>query len=76
MTIVTLWCIQTNPNNHPSMNTVLKMLDSDVEHLEIPNYLASMAGNEEENWATDSNASISLLHDNNDSSIIEIISTA
>ncbi|KAL1531998.1 rust resistance kinase Lr10-like [Salvia divinorum] len=76
MTIVALWCIQMNPDNRPSMNNVLEMLEGDVEHLQIPNYPMYTARNEEENWATDSNASISLLHDDNGSNIIEIISDA
>ncbi|XP_047968805.1 rust resistance kinase Lr10-like isoform X2 [Salvia hispanica] len=76
MTIVALWCIQMSPDHRPSMNKVLEMLEGDVEHLQIPNYLSFVAGNEEESWATDSNASISLLHDNNESNIIEIISNA
>ncbi|XP_047965709.1 rust resistance kinase Lr10-like [Salvia hispanica] len=76
MTIVALWCIQMNPDNRPSMNKVLEMLEGDVEQLHIPNYPAYMAGNEDENWATNSNGSMSLLHDINDSSIIEIVSIA
>ncbi|XP_047968615.1 rust resistance kinase Lr10-like isoform X2 [Salvia hispanica] len=74
MTIVALWCIQMSPNNRPSMNKVLEMLEGNVENLQIPDYPTHMAGNEKGNWATNSNASISLLHDNNDSSIIQIIS--
>ncbi|KAG6391190.1 hypothetical protein SASPL_148942 [Salvia splendens] len=76
MTIVALWFIQMSPDNRPSMNKVLEMLEGDVADLQIPNYLSFMAGNEEESWATDSNASISLLHDNNENNIIEIISNA
>ncbi|XP_042033960.1 uncharacterized protein LOC121780409 isoform X3 [Salvia splendens] len=76
MTIVALWCIQMSPDNRPSMNKVLEMLEGDVEHLQIPNYLSFMEGNEEESWATDSNASISLLNNNNENNIIEIISSA
>ncbi|XP_047968640.1 probable receptor-like protein kinase At5g20050 isoform X2 [Salvia hispanica] len=76
MTIVALWCIQMSPDNRPSMNKVLEMLEGDVEQLQIPDYPLYMAGNQEESWASDSNASISLLHDNNDNNIIEIISDA
>ncbi|XP_042032473.1 rust resistance kinase Lr10-like [Salvia splendens] len=76
MTIVALWCIQMNPNNRPSMNKVLEMLEGDVEHLQTPNYPAYMARNEEQSWATDSNGSLSLLHDDNSSNILEIISNA
>ncbi|XP_047970526.1 rust resistance kinase Lr10-like [Salvia hispanica] len=76
MTIVALWCIQMSPENRPSMSKVLEMLEGDVDHLQIPNFPTYMAGNEEESWATDSNASISLLDDNNGSGIIEIISNS
>ncbi|XP_047970529.1 rust resistance kinase Lr10-like [Salvia hispanica] len=76
ITIVALWCIQMSPDNRPSMKKVLEMLEGDLEHLQIPDYPMYMAGNEEESWAIDSNASIPLLHDNNDSNIIEIISNA
>ncbi|XP_042032411.1 rust resistance kinase Lr10-like [Salvia splendens] len=78
MTIVALWCIQMCSDNRPSMNKVLEMLEGDAEHLKIPNYPAYMAGYEKKNWVTptDSNVSLSLLHDNNDSNIIEIISNA
>ncbi|KAG6391513.1 hypothetical protein SASPL_149269 [Salvia splendens] len=77
MAIVALWCIQMCPDNRPSMNKVLDMLEGDVEHLRIPDYPSYMAGNEEESATTYSNASTSLLHDDNGSSIvIEIISNA
>ncbi|KAL8537974.1 hypothetical protein ACS0TY_000065 [Phlomoides rotata] len=36
MTIVVLWCIQMRPNNRPSMNKVLEMLEGEVECLHIP----------------------------------------
>ncbi|KAG6389357.1 hypothetical protein SASPL_150825 [Salvia splendens] len=65
-----------NEDNRPSMNEVLEMLECDVEHLQIPDYSTYMARNEDEHGATDSNASISLLHDNNDSHIVEIIKAA
>ncbi|KAH6804212.1 hypothetical protein C2S51_032459 [Perilla frutescens var. frutescens] len=38
MTIVALWCIQMNPDDRPSMNKVLEMLEGEVENLRIPNY--------------------------------------
>ncbi|XP_042032468.1 rust resistance kinase Lr10-like [Salvia splendens] len=76
MSIVALWCIQLNPDNRPSMNKVLEMLEGDIEHLQTPNYPTYMTGNGEESWTTDSNASLSLLHDDNSSNIIEIISNA
>ncbi|KAG6389386.1 hypothetical protein SASPL_150854 [Salvia splendens] len=65
-----------NEDNRPSMNEVLEMLEGDVKHLQIPDYSTYMARNEDEHGATDSNASISLLHDNNDSHIVEIIKAA
>ena len=68
MTIVALWCIQMCPDNRPSMNKVLDMLEGDVKHLQIPNYPWYMARNEEES-ATYSNASTSFLHGDNGSSI-------
>ncbi|PPR98965.1 hypothetical protein GOBAR_AA21704 [Gossypium barbadense] len=36
MIITAFWCIQLLPSNRPSMNKVLKMLESDVELLEMP----------------------------------------
>ncbi|XP_023755112.1 LEAF RUST 10 DISEASE-RESISTANCE LOCUS RECEPTOR-LIKE PROTEIN KINASE-like 2.1 isoform X1 [Lactuca sativa] len=36
MTIVSLWCIQTNPKQRPSINEVIEMLEGSMEALEIP----------------------------------------
>jgi len=36
MIIVALWCIQLKPNDRPSMNRVVEMLEGDIEVLEIP----------------------------------------
>ncbi|KAL2974529.1 hypothetical protein AAZX31_14G110100 [Glycine max] len=36
MIIVALWCIQLKPNDRPSMNKVIEMLEGDIENLEIP----------------------------------------
>ncbi|PPR84028.1 hypothetical protein GOBAR_AA36685 [Gossypium barbadense] len=36
MIITTFWCIQLLPTNRPSMSKVLKMLETDVELLEMP----------------------------------------
>ncbi|KAK8622538.1 hypothetical protein V6N13_117448 [Hibiscus sabdariffa] len=36
MIITAFWCIQLQPADRPSMNKVLKMLESDVELLEMP----------------------------------------
>ncbi|KAG6700675.1 hypothetical protein I3842_08G123900 [Carya illinoinensis] len=36
MMIVALWCIQLKPTDRPSMNKVVKMLEEDVEYLQVP----------------------------------------
>ncbi|XWS10581.1 hypothetical protein CRYUN_Cryun38cG0008600 [Craigia yunnanensis] len=36
MVVVAFWCIQMKPVNRPSMSKVLKMLETDVELLEMP----------------------------------------
>ncbi|KAI3732148.1 hypothetical protein L1987_63347 [Smallanthus sonchifolius] len=36
MTIVGLWCIQTSPNQRPSIDKVIEMLEGSMEALEIP----------------------------------------
>lgn len=36
LTIVGLWCIQTNPLSRPSMSKVLEMLEGSVESLKLP----------------------------------------
>ncbi|KAG6655981.1 probable receptor-like protein kinase At5g39020 [Carya illinoinensis] len=36
MIIVALWCIQMKPNDRPSMNKVIEMLEGDIECLQIP----------------------------------------
>ena len=36
MTLVGLWCIQTDPSQRPSMNKVMDMLEGSAEALEIP----------------------------------------
>ncbi|XP_004512903.1 LEAF RUST 10 DISEASE-RESISTANCEUS RECEPTOR-LIKE PROTEIN KINASE-like 2.3 isoform X2 [Cicer arietinum] len=36
MTIVGLWCIQTFPNDRPSMSKVIEMLEGNMNSLEIP----------------------------------------
>ncbi|XP_057798688.1 uncharacterized protein LOC131014665 [Salvia miltiorrhiza] len=65
MTIVALWCIQIRPDDRPSMNKVLEMLEADVERLhipELPSQSAHVAGNEEDSLGTNSTDSVSLLH--------------
>ncbi|KAK6925975.1 Wall-associated receptor kinase, galacturonan-binding domain [Dillenia turbinata] len=36
MVIIALWCIQMKPNDRPSMSKVVKMLEGDVELLQMP----------------------------------------
>ncbi|KAM3692980.1 hypothetical protein ACJW31_08G130300 [Castanea mollissima] len=36
MIIVSLWCIQTDPSNRPSMSRVVEMLEGSLESLQIP----------------------------------------
>jgi len=36
MIIVALWCIQMKPNDRPSMNKVVQMLEGEVECLQMP----------------------------------------
>ncbi|KAK7272944.1 hypothetical protein RIF29_13989 [Crotalaria pallida] len=36
MVIISLWCIQTNPSDRPTMRTVVDMLEGRVEILQIP----------------------------------------
>ena len=36
MVIIGLWCIQMRPNDRPSMNRVIEMLESEIEFLEMP----------------------------------------
>ncbi|KAH0772098.1 hypothetical protein KY290_016079 [Solanum tuberosum] len=36
LSLVALWCIQTNPIQRPSMSKVLEMLEGEVEVLEVP----------------------------------------
>ncbi|MED6215833.1 hypothetical protein PIB30_001974 [Stylosanthes scabra] len=36
MTLVSLWCIQTNPSSRPSMSKVVEMLEGSLESFELP----------------------------------------
>uniref|UniRef100_A0A0D9Y2Y6 Protein kinase domain-containing protein n=1 Tax=Oryza glumipatula TaxID=40148 RepID=A0A0D9Y2Y6_9ORYZ len=36
MTLVGLWCIQTNPGNRPSISRVIEMLEKNINELEVP----------------------------------------
>ncbi|XP_057798682.1 rust resistance kinase Lr10-like isoform X2 [Salvia miltiorrhiza] len=70
MTIVSLWCIQMNPDDRPPMNKVLEMLEADVERLLIPDYpsqLTQSVVNVDISGMTWSSAdSVRLLHDEDD----------
>ncbi|XP_047968792.1 rust resistance kinase Lr10-like isoform X2 [Salvia hispanica] len=73
MTIVALWCILMSPDDRPSMNQVLQMLEANVKRLQIPEVRSSqstqVAGNGEDgSWLTDATDSASLLHHDNASS--------
>ncbi|KAL1531997.1 rust resistance kinase Lr10-like isoform X2 [Salvia divinorum] len=65
MTIVALWCIQMNPNDRPSMGTVLEMLEGDVKRLQIPKYPSQPSHiviNVDHTEISYSTSSISRLH--------------
>ena len=36
LTIVGLWCIQTFPNDRPTMSNVIDMLEGTIDSLQIP----------------------------------------
>ncbi|KAL8550814.1 hypothetical protein ACS0TY_000039 [Phlomoides rotata] len=64
MTIVALWCIQMSPNDRPSMNKVLEMLEGEVERLQIPQrptQSTQVVLDEDQSWSTYSTDSASLL---------------
>ncbi|KAG2715027.1 hypothetical protein I3760_03G057200 [Carya illinoinensis] len=56
MIIVSLWCIQTNPVDRPSMGKVIEMLECNFQSLEIPPkpFLNSPAARSPENSSTPS----------------------
>ncbi|KAL8550832.1 hypothetical protein ACS0TY_000057 [Phlomoides rotata] len=67
MTIVALWCIQMRPDDRPSMNKVLEMLEGEVERLQIPQrptQSTQVVLDEDQSWSTYSTDYASLLcHD-------------
>ncbi|KAH6781369.1 hypothetical protein C2S51_006662 [Perilla frutescens var. frutescens] len=73
MTIVALWCIQMSPDDRPSMNKVLEMLEGDAESLKIPDYPSDSIQfiiNEDQNESTHATDSVPLLlHDDGWSSV-------
>ncbi|GMN75486.1 hypothetical protein TIFTF001_056440 [Ficus carica] len=36
MIITSLWCIQTNPSNRPTMSKVIEMLEGSLDSLQVP----------------------------------------
>ncbi|KAL8053635.1 hypothetical protein ABFX02_05G085600 [Erythranthe guttata] len=64
MTIVGLWCIQMSPTDRPSMCEVLKMLQGEIENLQIPPQPSQLPDIEyfnDQNWDTESTGSMVLL---------------
>ncbi|KAL7111485.1 hypothetical protein ACP275_05G091100 [Erythranthe tilingii] len=64
MTIVGLWCIQMSPTDRPSMSEVLKMLQGEIENLQIPPQPPQLPDIEyfnDRNWDTESTGSMALL---------------
>jgi serine/threonine protein kinase len=64
MIIVALWCIQMKPNDRPSMNKVIQMLEGEVECLQMPSkpFLSSLeriitCGGENSNKSNESSPS-------------------
>ncbi|XP_057798673.1 probable receptor-like protein kinase At5g20050 [Salvia miltiorrhiza] len=75
MAIVALWCIQMSPNDRPSMNKVLEMLEADVERLHIPVHPSQstyVAVNVDQTEITSSTDSVSLQHHDYASTSVEI----
>ncbi|XP_042032592.1 LEAF RUST 10 DISEASE-RESISTANCE LOCUS RECEPTOR-LIKE PROTEIN KINASE-like 2.3 [Salvia splendens] len=71
MTIVALWCIQMSPNDRPSMNKVLEMLEGDIERLKIPEYPSQFIQTSvDQTCSTDS---VSLLEHDEASPSVDII---
>jgi hypothetical protein len=64
MIIIALWCIQMKPNEHPSMDKVVQMLQGEVECLQMPSkpFLSSLdkivtGGEENSNQSNESSQS-------------------
>ncbi|XAR54875.1 Glycerophosphodiester phosphodiesterase [Bertholletia excelsa] len=75
MTLVALWCIQTNPVDRPSMTGVVRMLEGKVELIQVPpkpfQSLESMPI-QDMAWTEDSKDSTALLHDPHNTSTLEL----
>ncbi|KAF8006908.1 hypothetical protein BT93_K1028 [Corymbia citriodora subsp. variegata] len=63
MIIVTLWCIQLNPSDCPSMRKVLEMLKGEADDLQVPPkplfYPAEMSTRDDGTWTNEGNDTIS-----------------
>ncbi|XP_039160817.1 rust resistance kinase Lr10 isoform X1 [Eucalyptus grandis] len=63
MIIVALWCIQWNPDDRPSMQKVLKMLEGEVDDLQISPkplfYATEMSRRDDGTWTDEGNNTIS-----------------
>ena len=77
MMIVGLWCIQTRPNDRPSMNKVVEMLEGDEQDLEFPYlkpsfYLQDLPKEVDGNNHSSSMMTSSELEDSSIDEIVEI----
>ncbi|XAR58288.1 Glycerophosphodiester phosphodiesterase [Bertholletia excelsa] len=75
MTLIALWCIQTNPVDRPSMTRVVRMLEGKVELIQVPpepfQFSESMPI-QDMTWTEDSTESTALLHDPFNTSTLEL----
>ncbi|XAR71649.1 Glycerophosphodiester phosphodiesterase [Bertholletia excelsa] len=75
MTLVALWCIQTNPVDRPSMTGVVRMLEGEVELIQVPPepfQSSESISVQDMAWTEDSTDSIALLGDSSNISTIEL----
>ncbi|XP_057798680.1 LEAF RUST 10 DISEASE-RESISTANCE LOCUS RECEPTOR-LIKE PROTEIN KINASE-like 2.3 [Salvia miltiorrhiza] len=73
MTIVALWCIRMSPEDRPSMNKVLEMLEVDVECLNLPDYPCESTQTVNQTGITCLTDYVSLLSHDDASPNVEII---
>ncbi|CAN4078463.1 unnamed protein product [Withania somnifera] len=75
LSLVALWCIQTNPVQRPSMSKVVEMLEGEVEVLELPTQplrsqsIGSLFHQIMESSTTFSSDSVALLENSADSTV-------
>ncbi|KAL2318119.1 hypothetical protein Fmac_031995 [Flemingia macrophylla] len=72
MFMVALWCIQLNPNDRPSMNKVVEMLEGEIESLELP-ARPSFYKNETKMYNSDMRSHLTSLVDSTNSYLFENI---